>query len=966
MAQYQEGQTATNPQTGEKVVFSGGAWQPASQPSAPTFIPGTVSPTKQAAEQRAVVDQGLQVQAAERAAAVDARSAEAAERERKKFEAAFNPDGTPKIMASDAVGEERKAAAFLIRGLGANDSYEKQNVGPRSMVGQALADTVPGLLNSLPAEIGNSPQRQVADTNQDEFIAASLRQDSGAAIPEEEMERQRRIYFPMPGDGPEVIEAKRQARIRALEGLRQSAGRLEQSAEQRYAELSGVMPQNAAEAGLAPGAMAGPQEELYKGEATKLVASPVAAEYRRRLGAGESAEQITAYLRSAGVDFPGMEEMARGQTDFRKKYPRVPLDKYPISINNEVEAGLLERGVAAARTSPIATYFMNAGDVLTGNNLDSAAALVGGNPEVARQNMAATNAANPKSAILGQISGATMNALGAEAGLARMGVAGGLGRTAGANALAGGYEGLGGTDYNSEGGQASFGDRVMGGVKQGGANALAGAVATGAFRGAGAVVSPVGRAAQRSVGADPDVAIRQVGRALSEDGLTPRQAAAKISEAQSRGVPMSMADVGDNTRELLASVGRSRGEARSVVKTVIANRQRDQLERISSAVRRDLGPTANLREVGDELIARAKDEASPLYQMAFDAPGAGAVSEKIAPILGRPSAKKAMVRARRLAEEEGRDPTALGFDLNAQGEVVLTRTPSWETLHYIKTGMDDVIETYRDKVTDKLVLDAEGRLINNTKNSLLRLMDEYNPPYAAARQAYAGPVQLNDAMQLGSKAFSMAPDDVAAQIKSLNPSEMEMYRLGLRKGITDLLGSKGDYADKIKVLVGTPKSRAVLSKVLGGKPEFDRFMKTLSDEQELFRTYNAVSGNSATAGRQAFDETTTGENIASQAVDMLQAGKQGGMGGMVAAGAEKVIKAGQLGAGKAGDQARADIARLLAESDPDTLAQIAKMANRANAKARMGQRKKSISGARAGTVGGAIAGALGQGTSPGQ
>lgn len=74
MAQYQEGQTATNPQTGEKVVFRGGAWQPASQPSAPTFIPGTVSPTKQAAEQRAAsgeqraaVDQGLQIEGNDRA-----------------------------------------------------------------------------------------------------------------------------------------------------------------------------------------------------------------------------------------------------------------------------------------------------------------------------------------------------------------------------------------------------------------------------------------------------------------------------------------------------------------------------------------------------------------------------------------------------------------------------------------------------------------------------------------------------------------------------------------------------------------------------------------------------------------------------------------------------------------------------------------------------------------------------------
>ena len=49
-----------------------------------------------------------------------------------------------------AVGEERKAAAFLIRALGANDSYEGLGIGPRSLVGQGLSDVAPGVLNTLP------------------------------------------------------------------------------------------------------------------------------------------------------------------------------------------------------------------------------------------------------------------------------------------------------------------------------------------------------------------------------------------------------------------------------------------------------------------------------------------------------------------------------------------------------------------------------------------------------------------------------------------------------------------------------------------------------------------------------------------------------------------------------------------------------------------------------------------------
>jgi hypothetical protein len=138
-----------------------------------------------------------------------------------------------------AVGEERKAGAFLLRAMGANDSYEKLNIGPRSFIGQGLADNAPSVLNSLPESIGNSPDRQIADTNQDEFIAASLRQDSGAAIPEPELDRQRRIYFPMPGDGPDVIEAKKAARGRAIEGLKQSSGKLLDETLARYNDMRG-------------------------------------------------------------------------------------------------------------------------------------------------------------------------------------------------------------------------------------------------------------------------------------------------------------------------------------------------------------------------------------------------------------------------------------------------------------------------------------------------------------------------------------------------------------------------------------------------------------------------------------------------------------------------------------------------------------------------------------------------------
>lgn len=165
-----------------------------------------------ASEQRSAVDQQMQI--------------ENAQRQRLEWNATHNEDGTPKLTAKDMMGtvEQGKAAGFLRRALNANDVYEAQKIGPRSLVGQALSERAPSLLNSLPEAVGNSPERQVADVNQDDFIAATLRYESGAAIPPAEADAQRRRYFPMPGDSEEAVAAKAALRKQAIEALKLSAG----------------------------------------------------------------------------------------------------------------------------------------------------------------------------------------------------------------------------------------------------------------------------------------------------------------------------------------------------------------------------------------------------------------------------------------------------------------------------------------------------------------------------------------------------------------------------------------------------------------------------------------------------------------------------------------------------------------------------------------------------------------------
>lgn len=84
----------------------------------------------------------------------------------------------------------------------------------------ALEDTAldPAGAWTARAGFGNQEQRQVRQA-QREFVNAVLRRESGAVISDTEFASASQQYFPQPGDGAAVVEQKRAARQRALQGV---------------------------------------------------------------------------------------------------------------------------------------------------------------------------------------------------------------------------------------------------------------------------------------------------------------------------------------------------------------------------------------------------------------------------------------------------------------------------------------------------------------------------------------------------------------------------------------------------------------------------------------------------------------------------------------------------------------------------------------------------------------------------
>ena len=133
-------------------------------------------------------------------------------------ETIFGPDGQPIVQRGGGNAKftesQGKDNVYSTRAEGALAKLEPV-VDALASRTDMIADAVPlGFARGLQSE-----EYQVAKQAGDEFLQAILRKDTGAAITEQEQALYGDTYLPRPGDGPGVLQAKREARARALSAL---------------------------------------------------------------------------------------------------------------------------------------------------------------------------------------------------------------------------------------------------------------------------------------------------------------------------------------------------------------------------------------------------------------------------------------------------------------------------------------------------------------------------------------------------------------------------------------------------------------------------------------------------------------------------------------------------------------------------------------------------------------------------
>jgi len=395
----------------------------------------------------------------------------------------------PKKATGSLTEYQGKSAGFYERALGSNTDFEGTGsaTNPRGLIAQTAAGAFPGIANA-----NSSPDRQMSEQAKHDFIAASLRYESGAAIGQSEFDKQDRIFFPQPGDSAEVIAQKAQARRRVIESLKVAAGpgAANVTAPDRKQEAPVAAPAVGGGNDQPPNAVLpssqdngpplAPDATGISAGGVETVTDPALEGVRNRVAAmikgGSSARDIRTYLATAGVDpttINGIDEAVA----FKRANPgyRGP---YSVSIGQrDIPLTGASKALATVGASPVGAGAIAAGDAALAGGLPAAVGALGGNREQAAAAEQALAGRYPGATMAGSIVGGVPAALGIQGGLARAGL------SAGAAGL--GSDILYGAGYGAN----KSPDAPLTGALEGAGSAMAGGVLG---RSLGRVVSPSG------------------------------------------------------------------------------------------------------------------------------------------------------------------------------------------------------------------------------------------------------------------------------------------------------------------------------------------------------------------------------------------------------------------------------------------------------------------------------------------
>lgn len=356
-----------------------------------------------------------------------------------------------------------------------------------------------------------------------------------------------------------------------------------------------------------------------------------------------------------------------------------------------------------------------------------------------------------------------------------------------------------------------------------------------------------------------EVGRRQIAEAIEDDlemrNLTPEQAQRELKQHG-----MQLSDLGPNTQRIMEDIGQTGTRAGEVIRDELKTRVAGQYDRVVPKMAKALGldPSnpSKFQHHMDRLLKTAEDEAGPLYEQAY-AKGIRLTDDMVNVLNRTATGKIGRKKATEYAAEALED---IGSPLKRKdiGPGVLLPT---KHVDFMIRAMDDHVDKlFRGKGKKGIAREAARR-----RDEFREAVYKANKPFEQARQAWAGPMQSQRAMEAGTDIFKEGAEAMAGKLSKMSEGERLYYRIGVMKAVEDKLARKKDYADIVSDVKDVRRVRDALEVAFGDSKKFDDFMETLTAESKMQETAQRVLGNSATARRLSQADNDFGEKLASLA-----------------------------------------------------------------------------------------------------
>ena len=361
----------------------------------------------------------------------------------------------------------------------------------------------------------------------------------------------------------------------------------------------------------------------------------------------------------------------------------------------------------------------------------------------------------------------------------------------------------------------------------------------------------------------------EVLRQLQNGGISINQAKSRLAKLGREAV---LADIPE-LRGLAERVAQSGGIGARRAQRILSARQKKAGQRIVNAASEILGRKRTFTESLSQLVEERAALAGPLYDKAYAT--AIDLTDDLQDVANRianlnPTVFRDVQRS--LAAELGTDIAEATFgQVRRGGRFEFDRTPTVQFWDLLKRRLDDLegnaLKTgQRNRARQ---LGALGDRITETVDGLT------DGAYAAARNAFAGPKRLEEALTAGRNFLRGDTEQIITSLKGMTEGEREMFRMGLVQGVQDVIERRPLTFDQTKRIFDTTRANRIFQEAFPDNRSRRQFKSLVLREGEFVET-NRILGNSRTFAREAQADDDLAKNV-----ETVVQGLQGRGGGLI-------------------------------------------------------------------------------------